>query len=524
MPLVPAPSAEASAPPSRVVGRYLMYDEIASGGMASVHYGRLLGTVGFSRTVAIKHLHPHFSTDADFVSMFLDEARLVARIQHPNVATPLDVVVLEDSKEIFLVMEYIHGENLSQLIGNARKVKLTMPLPVGAAIVCNALRGLHAAHEAIDDRGQPLHVVHRDISPQNIMVGVDGVARVLDFGVAKATLRCQSTQQSQLKGKLSYMAPEQLRSGPVDRRADVFAAGIVLWETLTQEPLFRPTDAASALALILSSPIRRPKEVNPSVPASLDEVVMRALDRDPELRFRTAREFADAVEEASAIASNRKVGEWVERLCGPGLSKRATRVSEIERSTSEVSLPEDLQRLLSSKRSTGPVAAPGAAGVSNAPAGPSSAVPSTADCLSNLAPAPGVEPSRTRKARWLVAGVSALSLLLFAATVIGLRSRTAPGAKSERTSRLDVTAVPAHPPVMLDSPAPPSSLAAVRSPAPLRASANQTASPGAAVARKRANSRSEKAMKGSRPNDPKNCTPPYVIDAQGIRRIKPQCL
>src|SRR5690349_8197951 len=170
--------------PLRVVGRYALYGKLATGGMATVHFGRLLGPVGFSRTVAIKRLHPEFAKDPEFVAMFLDEARLAARIQHPNVVATLAVVAM--AEELFLVMDYVRGESFSRVLRTARRKGLELPEGFIGSVVAGMLHGLHAAHEATDERGEPLQVVHRDVSPQNVLVGVDGVPRVLDFGVAKA--------------------------------------------------------------------------------------------------------------------------------------------------------------------------------------------------------------------------------------------------------------------------------------------------------------------------------------------------
>jgi serine/threonine protein kinase len=205
----------------RSIGRYVLYGEIASGGMATVHFGRLSGPAGFSRTVAIKRLHPQYAKDPEFVSMFLDEARLAARIRHPNVVTTLDVVTT--GAEIFLVMEYVQGESLSRLLRAVRPMMTPADTRIVATIVSGVLHGLHAAHEARDEQGQPLRIVHRDVSPQNVLVGTDGVPRVLDFGVAKAAGRVQTTREGQLKGKLAYMAPEQVR-GEVTRVTDVYSA------------------------------------------------------------------------------------------------------------------------------------------------------------------------------------------------------------------------------------------------------------------------------------------------------------
>ncbi|HEY2366157.1 MAG TPA: serine/threonine-protein kinase, partial [Polyangiaceae bacterium] len=210
----------------RVVGRYALYEEIAAGGMATVHFGRLLGPVGFSRTVAIKRLHPQFAKDPEFVSMFLDEARLAARIRHPNVVPTLDVVATQG--ELFLVMDYVQGESLSRLIRATRERQQRIPVRYVASIITGALHGLHAAHEAKNERGEPLRIVHRDISPQNVLVGSDGVARVLDFGVAKAAGRFHTTREGNVKGKLPYMSPEQLRGQLVDRQTDVYAAAVCL--------------------------------------------------------------------------------------------------------------------------------------------------------------------------------------------------------------------------------------------------------------------------------------------------------
>ena len=217
----------------RMLGRYALYEKIAAGGMATVHIGRLLGPVAFARTVAIKRMHPHFAADPAFVAMFLDEARLAARIRHPNVVPTLDVVAMEN--ELFLVMEYVLGESLARLMQAAATRGERIPPSMVATIMAGVLHGLHAAHEATSDRGEPLGIVHRDVSPQNILVGTDGVARVLDFGVAKAAGRIQTTREGQLKGKLAYMAPERDPRQGVAPAADVYAASVVLWEALTGE-------------------------------------------------------------------------------------------------------------------------------------------------------------------------------------------------------------------------------------------------------------------------------------------------
>lgn len=318
---------DAVAPP-RIVGRYALFDEIAAGGMATVHLGRLVGQVGFSRTVAVKRLHPQYAKDQDFVSMFVDEAKLASRIQHPNVVSTLDVVKTDD--ELFLVMEYVQGEALSKLVRQAARNGERIPVNIVLSVMSGMLHGLHAAHEAKSENREPLNLVHRDISPQNVHVGVDGVARVLDFGVAKAQVRSGATKDGQMKGKLSYMSPEQLNGHEVDRRSDVFSAGIVLWEALAGKRLFAGSDTGEILAKVLRSEIPNPHSFIPDLPETVSDVVMKALQRDASQRFQTAREFAVALEQAAPGATAHLVGEWVRENGGEELAERANLVTLVE--------------------------------------------------------------------------------------------------------------------------------------------------------------------------------------------------
>jgi serine/threonine-protein kinase len=320
---------ESAAQSPRFVGRYAIFDEIASGGMATVYLGRLVGSGGFTRTVAIKRLHPQFARDPEFVTMFLDEARLAARIRHPNVVPTLDVVASKG--EVFLVMEYIQGESLSRLARALRERGERVPLPILLRVMSDALQGLHAAHEARDERGVPLHIVHRDVTPQNILVGIDGVARLLDFGVAKAAGRAQTTREGQIKGKLSYMAPEQLLGTGVTRETDVYAAAVVLWEMLAGERLFSGASEVDLVAKLLNRTVKPPSMVAPEVPQALDELVMKGLAAKVEERFATAREMCLAlarsgITEATALA----VGEWVEGLAAGALADRNAKIAAIE--------------------------------------------------------------------------------------------------------------------------------------------------------------------------------------------------
>jgi serine/threonine-protein kinase len=294
--------------------------------MATVRLGRLLGPVGFSRTVAVKQLHPFLAKDPDFVAMMLDEARLAARIHHPNVVITLDVVAEKD--ELLVVMEYVHGESLARLAAAG-------PIPIGVAVgvVAGALHGLHAAHEAKSERGRPLGIVHRDVSPHNVIVGTDGVARVADFGVAKAVGRMQMTRTGQVKGKAAYMAPEQLSGQAVDRRADVYSAAIVLWEALTGARLFareNDVDTVRAAGTVTPPP---PSRLRAGIEEELDAIVLRGLARRPQDRFDTARDMAIALEDAVPPPRAHEIGAWVEEVAGEPLRARAERVAEVERGT-----------------------------------------------------------------------------------------------------------------------------------------------------------------------------------------------
>jgi serine/threonine protein kinase len=310
------------------IGRYVLHGEIASGGMASVHYGRLVGTGGFTKTVAIKRLHKALAQTPSFRNMILEEGRLAARVRHPNVVPPLDV--LAEAGELLLVMEYVHGESLSRLLRAAWAAGERVPLPVGAAIMSNVLHGLHAAHEAKDEAGKPLDIVHRDVSPQNIIVGADGIARVIDFGIAKAVTSEEMTSAGTIKGKVPYLAPEQLEGDPATRRTDMYATAVVFWEVLAGRRLFQGEDDGDVLRQIMTKKIDPPSAFNPLVAATVDDVVLRGLARDPKDRYASARDMALALEEAVHLATATVVGAWTERLAEATLAERAERIREVE--------------------------------------------------------------------------------------------------------------------------------------------------------------------------------------------------
>jgi serine/threonine protein kinase len=316
----------------RTIGRYALHAEIAAGGMAAIHIGRLLGPVGFARTVAIKRLHPPLAKDPEFVAMFLDEARLAARIRHPNVVSTLDIVATEG--ELFVVMEYVQGESFARLMRQARTQKQPIPQPIVAAIMVGVLHGLHAAHEARDEQGEPLRIVHRDVSPHNVLVGIDGAAHLIDFGIAKARGRVQVTRDGQIKGKLSYMPPEQLLGQGLDHRADLFAASIVFWEALTGRRLFEGIDDGDIYARVLHGEVEAPSVYARGLDSGVDSIVLRGLARDRNARYPTAREMALAIEAVMPLATPSRVGSWVEELAGDSIAERTEQIADIEGGTS----------------------------------------------------------------------------------------------------------------------------------------------------------------------------------------------
>lgn len=319
------------------LGRYEILCELASGGMASVYVARAVGVAGFERLVALKLLHPHLAHEEQFFSMFLDEARLAARIRHPNVVATQDISD-SDGSGFYIVMDYVEGDHLGSLLGRVARRRRRIPEHIAARILLDALSGLAAAHALEDVDGTPLHIVHRDVSPQNILIGTDGISRLTDFGIASVAAQASSTNSSDFRGKLPYSSPEQVTTGHGDQRSDLFSMGIVVWESLTSRRLFRGESNAVTLSKIVVQPIPTPSSVAPGL-SHWDAVLARALARDPRHRFQTAQEFADAIEEVAlahrGIASPRAVAEYLHEHVGDKIDDERRRTkSAIVRSNS----------------------------------------------------------------------------------------------------------------------------------------------------------------------------------------------
>ena len=309
-----------------VLGRYELLLRVAQGGMARVWAARLHGTRGFRKLVAVKTILPNVMDSERLEQMFLEEATLASGIHHPNVVDTIELG--EQDGVLFMALEWVDGESLSVVMQEALKVG-GVPLPIGVNLVAQACKGLHAAHELADETGEPLGVVHRDISPHNVLVSFSGLAKVVDFGIAKATQRSSSlTEAGEVKGKLAYMAPEQIFGRPVDRRTDVFALGTLLYTITTgRHPWKGEHPGATTERLVSDRPVTPPSALCDDYPEALEAAVLTALEKDPDKRFPTAERFLAALEEAvpSSLEGNAeaRIAEFMQKLVGPrGVERR----------------------------------------------------------------------------------------------------------------------------------------------------------------------------------------------------------
>jgi len=338
--------------PGQVLGRYELLMPVARGGMASVWVARLKGTRGFQKIVAIKTMLPGLVDDPSFERMFLDEAKLASQVRHPHVIEILDLG--EQDRILYLVMEWVSGEALSIVMKYAA-TRGGIPLPIAVHIATQACRGLHAAHELREENGVLVGLVHRDVSPQNVLVTYDGMVKVVDFGVAKATARLDTqTEAGQLKGKIAYMSPEQLRGEKIDRRTDVFAMGILLYMMTTGKHPFRGDDQAQTIARISSDePAMLPSALVPSYPLGLEAVVMQSLAKDSAKRYPSANDMliglTRALPSAMRESSDEEVAEFIRLLLGDRLQRQKQAIKaaleaadrrDVSRSASALSVSE----------------------------------------------------------------------------------------------------------------------------------------------------------------------------------------
>ncbi len=474
------------------IGRYVLVEELAAGGMAQVYLGRLLGPMGFGRTVALKRLFATVDGVAQNMAGLLDEARFAARVRHGNVVPTLDII--EHEGEIILVMEYVHGESLAKLISASRRRTQRIPPNIVAAIAIDALHGLHAAHEATAEDGVALGLIHRDVSPQNIMVSTQGVTQLLDFGIAQASANPALVKDRLIKGKIAYMAPEQVRDQALDRRTDVWAMGVVLWQMLTGRSLFAADDNGQLVGRVLEQMIPSPGDVT-GVQSPLDEVVLWALQRDKSQRPETALNMALSIEQAVAPATARVVAQWVDSLAAEALRHRSEQVSRTE------SFQFDPLFTVSKIRSLGPHATP------PRPSRPPPLPRAPKDMVeSGVFQAVADEEPPFRR-RWLMASAAMLFLVGLTALLWNFMVATEPPPAEVRVPEPATPQTPAPQETPLDAqavPQPPEPPAAEE--ADLKPSVDlepQADEAGPPVAKSRPKATGQKKKK--------NCNPPFTI-------------
>ena len=320
-----------SAEPAEVgstANSYEILAKLAEGGMAEIFLARGASVAGLSRHVVLKRVLRDRATDANFIRMFLDEARLAAQLQHPNIAQVYDIGKLGDS--YFFTMEYVHGETVRALLQRAAGLRKPVPIPCALAIIAGSAAGLHHAHERNGMDGQPLGIVHRDVSPSNLMVSYEGHVKVVDFGVAKAANRLQETRSGTVKGKISYLSPEQCRGASVDRRSDLFSLGIVMWELLALERLYRRTSDYETMTAIVQDAVPPPSSRRSDISPELDEIVLRLLAKSPDDRFQTADEVLEAIGEVAARTGSSLMASTVARFVRDLFGQRPEPWAEVD--------------------------------------------------------------------------------------------------------------------------------------------------------------------------------------------------
>jgi len=399
-------------------------------------------------------------------------------------------------------MEYVHGESLAALLRTSRQTGKPAPLPVVIRVMCDALEGLHAAHVA-SLAGRCLNIVHRDVSPQNIMIGADGNTRVLDFGIAQAAMRSQVSGSGMIKGKLAYMSPEQIQNRAVDARTDIFAAGVVLWEALTGKRLFFTHDSRETVDLVMNKAISPPSAIARGLPVELDRVVLKALSRDPEQRFDSAHDFAEAVRKASSEGSRRAVSDWVSDVAKDSLSRRLDLLETLEASA----IHAQAEAVMPIVTGSSPFHVPFSASPTNE--GTGTQTTSTRGIL-----AVASEPSRVARFGPWFAALGGIAAAGIAWTVATKRPMTPLQVRSPAKEVLVAAAVVGQASA---------SSALVPPPPPQVDSLPLAAASEAPTKRAPVKSRAIGAVQARTPRA-KACTPPYRIDASGVRRVKLECL
>jgi hypothetical protein len=507
--------------------RYELLGELATGGMATVYLGRMRRPMGFNRLVAIKCMHPQYAKDPSFASMFVDEARLTARLRHPNIVPTLDIV--SDAGQLLIVMEYVEGESLAGLLKLVRDAGDRIPVAVACAVIHDLLLGLHEAHESTDDDGSALAIIHRDVSPQNVMVGLDGLARVLDFGVAKARSRVHHSNEGEIKGKIPYMPPEQLFGEGVDRRVDVYAAGVLLWESLVGQRLFEGSNEEALVRRIDAGDVPAPSTKVAGISPELDAIVMRAICKNAEGRFPTALAMAEAISGLVALPPRTEISSWIKRFAAP----RAVPANAIgcSRDLTEGMNPDAIVAVLEHRATIASRRLP----ITRAARGPLTLAPVSI----GRAPAPAaVIPGTSRLT--MVLGIAAFAL---AGVLVGRTMRAdVAHADTAHHAAAAVTPVEVAPAATLTNAVLAPVAESVADAAPAAAAKPAATKPGRAAAKSVAKSAPSAAVVDIAPvaaaaavapvsapaaaamAKPASCRLPYVVDAEGHRHYKVECL
>jgi len=317
---------------SDVFGNYELVRKIATGGMAEVFLAKRLGELGgFSKRVAIKRMFSHMTDDPEARNMFLDEAKIAAQLSHPNIVQVYELG--QEGEHLYIVMEYVHGRDLRRVLDTARDLG-ALPIHMAVSVVAQAAAGLHHAHFQHDDSGNPMNVVHRDVSPQNVLVAIDGHVKLCDFGIARAEDRLHHTKQGQFKGKISYMSPEQFETSEIDHRTDIYGLGVLLYEATTGQRLYDADTDLEMLRLLSIGDFKLPSVASPGFPPDLERIILKAIARDPDERYQTAQEFQLALEDWMESNASRvsplQLGRFMQTLF-PELSDPKTRTAEHER-------------------------------------------------------------------------------------------------------------------------------------------------------------------------------------------------
>ncbi|MBX7098376.1 MAG: protein kinase [Myxococcaceae bacterium] len=322
-------------------GKYLLLDRVNIGGMAEVWRAKSFGAGGFERVVAIKRILPNIAEDAEFISMFIDEAKITVQLNHANIAQIYELSHVQNS--YFIAMEYISGKDLRAVFDRCRKRGEPAPIPLTCYAIAKCCEGLDYAHRASDGAGRPMNIVHRDVSPQNLLVSYDGEIKVIDFGIAKAAGKATKTQAGILKGKFGYMSPEQIRGLPLDRRSDVFAIGICLYEMLTGERLFVGDSDFSVLEKVRKVEVLPPTTYNRRIPEALEKIVMKALARDVEERYQYASEVGEALQRflitSEAVFGRKDLAQYMKSTFAEEFEREKTRLKDY----ADVPKPEGVQ-------------------------------------------------------------------------------------------------------------------------------------------------------------------------------------